>query len=184
MRQGRQIAAVGERYEDIADEAVAPYAFDRRAGKEGAETGIVERDQICEARRDEIVAGAERHFAGRHRKFVPRADSETIVAAIDAVADGTAELARDMALVLDGEIGNAAPRIKLIGRGEGIGGADVEAAMTLAAMIFFGRIRLNRQRRENRTEKKPRAEFTRDEIGVLALPAEAGASGRPVLNAI
>ena len=75
-------------------------------------------------------SAARRSFASRRRarELVPRADGEAIVAAIDAVADRGAELARDRALVLDGQVGDAAPRIELVGRREGVGRADVEAA--------------------------------------------------------
>ena len=61
------------------------------------------------------------------RELVPGADGEAIVAAVDAVADRVAEFARDRALVLDGKIGDAAPRIELVGRGKCRGRADVEA---------------------------------------------------------
>ncbi len=43
----------------------------------------------------------------------------------------------------------------------------------LPAMILFARVRLDVERREDGADEQPRAEFARDEIGVLALPAEA-----------
>ena len=84
------------------------------------------RASSASLRRHEIVARGELRLARGFGKFVPRADREAIVAAIDAIADGFAEFARDMSLMLDGEIGNAAARIELIGRREGLGRTDVE----------------------------------------------------------
>ena len=45
-----------------------------------------------------------------------------------------------MAGMLYGEIGDAAARIELIGRREGIGRADIEAAPAGAAMVALGRV--------------------------------------------
>ena len=115
----------------------------------------------------------ERDLVRGLRELVPRADRETIVAAIDAIADRLAEFARDVALVLDGEIGNAAPRIDLVGRGERARRTDVEAGVARAAMIALRRIGLDLERGEDRAQEQPRAEFARHEIGVLALPADA-----------
>ena len=42
-------------------------------------------------------------------------------------------------------------------------------------MVFFGRVRLELEVGEDRSEKEPRAELARDEVGVLALPADPGA---------
>ena len=64
------------------------------------------------------VARGELGLAAGLRELVPRADREAIVAAVDAVADQRAQLARDRALVLDGEVGDAAPRIEPVGRRE------------------------------------------------------------------
>ncbi len=116
------------------------------------------------------------------RELVPRADRQAIVAAIDAVADLLAELARDRALVLDGEIRNAAPRIEPVGRRERFGRADVETRAARAAMIGLRRIERQFQRREQRAQKQPRAELARHHVGVLALPAEPGGFGERLLH--
>jgi hypothetical protein len=76
--------------------------------------------------------------------------------------------------VLDGEVGNAAPRIEPIGRRERRGRANVEAGLAGAAMVALRRVRRQIERGENGAEEQPRAEFARHQIGVLALPAEAG----------
>ena len=91
-------------------------ALDRTAGEMSAETRLVEPGEIGERRRREIGARAQLRLTAEAGEFVPRADGETIVAAIDAIAHRRAKLGRDMALVLDRQVGNAAARIETIGR--------------------------------------------------------------------
>ena len=93
-----------------------------------------------------------------------------------------AQFARDRALVLDGQIGNAAPRIEPVGRGKRRGRADVEAGAAGAAVSGSGCIGRQFERGEDRAEKQPRAVLARHQIGVLALPAEAGARGERLLH--
>ena len=83
----------------------------------------------------QLVARGELGLAAFLRELVPGADRETIVAAIDAIADRLAKFVRDRSLVLDGEVGNAAPRIELVGRGKRRGRTDVETGLARAAMI-------------------------------------------------
>src|SRR3546814_12835720 len=66
-------------------------------------------------------------------KFVPRADGEAIIAAIDAVADPAPQRDGDRAIMLDREIGDAAPRIEAVRRGKGVGRARLLARRTAAA---------------------------------------------------
>ena len=49
-------------------------------------------------------------------------------------------------------------------------------------MIALGFVRRQVEVGEDRAEKQPRAEFAADEIGVLALPAEAGRRGERLLH--
>ena len=104
-------------------------------GEQRAERRVVEPRELGERGALQLVARGELRLAAGLRELVPRADRQAIVAAVDAVADRGAQLARDRALVLDGEVGDAAPRIELIGRREGLGRADVEAGAAGAAMI-------------------------------------------------
>src|SRR6185437_16412751 len=82
-----------------------------------------------------------------------------------------------MPFVLDGEIGDAARGIEAIGRGERRGRADIEAAPALAAVILMRRVRRQVEREIDLAEEKPGAEIARDEVGVLALPAEPSRFG-------
>ena len=93
------------------------------------------RARSARLRRLQRGARRELRFAAQLRELVPGADREAVVAAVDAVAHGAAELARDRSLVLDGEIGDAAPRIEPVGRREGRGRADVEAGPAGAAVV-------------------------------------------------
>ena len=135
------IAGIAGGDQHVAQEAVAADALDRRAREQRAEGGIVERQQVGERRLAQIVA--RRRASPRDaalRELVPRADGKAVVAAIDAVADRRAELERDRPLVLDGEVGDAAPRIEPVGRREGVGRADVEAGAAGAAMVVLRRV--------------------------------------------
>ena len=111
-------SGVADRDQHVAHKAVAADALDRRFREQRAKRGIVEPRQIRQRRRAQLLARGEFGFAPCLRELVPRADRQAIVAAIDAVADRLAEFVRDRALVLDREIGNAAPRIELVRRGK------------------------------------------------------------------
>ena len=95
--------------------------------KTRAECGVVEPRELGQRGRAQLVARGKLRLAPRLRELVPGADRQAIVAAIDAVADRFAEFVRDRSLVLDREIGDAAPRIELVGRGERRRRTDVEA---------------------------------------------------------
>ena len=97
------------------------------------------RAKFRERGRAQRVARGELGLAAGDRELVPRADGEAIVAAIDAVAHRGAKFARDRAFVLDGEIGDAAPRIEPVRRGEGRGRANVETGAAAAAIVRLGR---------------------------------------------
>ena len=108
---------------------LTPDPLDRRAGENFPERRIVEREQIGKTRRRKLGPrheGAVR--APRIGEAVPRAHREAIVAAVDAVAHRRAELVRDRAVMLDRQVGDAAPRIDPVRAEEGLGRADIEAA--------------------------------------------------------
>ena len=82
---------------------------------------------------------------------------------------------RDRSLVLDREVGDAAPGVELVGGREGVGRADVEAGPAGPAMVASpARPAAGSQIGQDRAEEQPRAEFARHQIGVLALPADSG----------
>ena len=170
----RGLAGIADRDQHIAHKAITGDALDRRAAEQFAKRRIVQRGEIGKPRRAQLRPRREGDFARSLREFVPGTDRQTVVAAVDAIADGAAEFLGDVVLVLDREIGNSEPRIDLVRRGKGIRRTDIQAVGTGAAAVRLRLVRLQLQRREDRAEKKPGAEFARDQIGMLALPAEAG----------
>ena len=84
--------------------------------------------------------------------------------------------------MLDREVGDAAPGVEPIGLRERGRRANVEAGAAAAAAVDLGLIRREVKRGEDGAKEQPRAELARDEIGVLALPAEPGAGGQRLLH--
>ena len=83
-----------------------------------------------------------------------------------------------MPLVLDRQIRDAAPRIEPVGRRKRRGRTGIQAGAGRSRNGRpLGSIGRELEREEDLAEKQPRAELPRNEIGVLALPAEAGAPG-------
>src|ERR1700730_9833058 len=149
------VAAVADRDQHVADEPVAADALDRRFCEQRAKRRIVEPYEIGQRSRAPFITRGEFCFAPGLRELIPRADGEAIVAAIDAVADRLTEFVRDRTLVFDGEIGNAAPGIELVGCWKRRGRADIEAGLARAAMVGLGVIARKVRRGEDRAEKQP-----------------------------
>src|SRR6185437_2665267 len=78
----------------------------------------------------EAMAHFEIRVRSRVGEFVPGTDELTVIAPEDAVADGRPQLDGNRALVLDGEIGDAAPCIELVWRDNGSGGTCRDARLT------------------------------------------------------
>ena len=106
-----------------------------------------------------VLMRGEFYFAACDCKFVPWTDREAIVAAIDPIADQRTQFAWDLPFVLNGEVGDAAPRIETIGRGKCCRWADLQTSATLAAVIAFGLVRRQFKRGEDCAEKQPGAEL-------------------------
>ncbi len=143
---------------------------------------VVQRGEIGQAGRLQLLAGVEGLLARRSRELVPGADRKAVVAAIDAVAQGFAIAVGDGPLVLDGQVRDAGPRIELEGRGEGIGRADVQARLAGAAVRLAGGVGRQLQVGQHRAQEQPRAVLAGDEVGVLSLPAETGGLGQGFLH--
>ena len=107
-------------------------------------------------------------------EFVPRADQLTIIATEDPVTHCLTELDRDTAAQLNGEIGDAAFRIHLIGRDKRIGRADIETGAAATAVVCCGFIDRQGQIGEKLTEEKPGAGLLVNQHRVLADPAQPG----------
>ena len=157
-------------------------SLDGRAAKARAKSRVIELEKLGERRIGGLFPDGESRLARSLRELVPGASGETVVAAENAIAHGLAELRRDVTLMLDGEVGDAAARIDLIGRRERARRADVETPSAAAAMILFRLVRRNHGRREDRADEEPGAEFARDKVRVLSLPAETCRGGKRLLH--
>ena len=139
--------------------------------------------EIGERRRVEVVAGGELRFPRRLRELVPRADREAIVAAIDAVADRPPEFARDRprrARSSDrrcsgGHRADRAPGRRWSDRCRGRRGRCRSGRSRLRPAAAPASV-------SDGAEEEPRAEVAADEIGVLALPADAGGGGERLFH--
>src|SRR3546814_6491157 len=96
---------------------------------------------------------------------------------------GRAQRARNVPLVLDGEVGDAASGVEPVRADGGLRRTDVPAAPARAAMIALRRVRLQRQIGEDFAEAPPGAEIQRHQVAVLALPAEAAGLGEVLFHA-
>jgi len=110
---------------------------------------------------------------GAAGKFVPRTDRQTIVAAIDPVAQRLAEFQRDRILQLDSQVGNTAPRIEPVGHRKSGSRAGILASRAGTATVAARWVRFKFQRGIDRPEEQPRTMVAADQVGVFALPAEA-----------
>src|SRR5256885_16422911 len=123
------------------------------------------------------MAHLEIRVRGRARELVPRTHQLAVVTAVDAMADRLAQLNRNGAVVLDGEVGDAASRIQPPGGDDRTGGAGRDARLAAAAVGAGALIHRQRQVRQDLAEKEPRAALACDEVGVLADPAEPRVAG-------
>ena len=125
---------------DVAQPAIVADTADGAALRALQESFLAPPEQLDQIRGIETVAWFKILFPGGLRKTVPRADQLAIVAAEYAVANLTAELFRNAGTELDGQIGNAAPRINGVGCDDGLGGANVNALGTVAAVVCNRRV--------------------------------------------
>src|SRR5208337_5550141 len=102
-------------------------ALDRPSGEAGAKRRIVEAGEFGEPRRGQVFARRELRLTPLLRELVPRTNGETIVAAVDPIADRCAQFARDRPFQLDRQVGNAAPRVEPVRRGKRLCRTRVEA---------------------------------------------------------
>jgi hypothetical protein len=128
FRQGRSIANIPQRHANIAKKAASFGTQDGGAGKALLESGFIKGQQISQFRGIQVRARMGTHQAALPGKAVPGADSEAIVAAVDAIADGWPEIHWDGPFQFDGQVGNATSGIELERSRDGLGGTSREAA--------------------------------------------------------
>ncbi len=181
LRPPVRIAGVADGDQHIAHEAVAADALD---GERGTARGTPHR-RAAPARpaaAREVRRAPQLRLARGLREFVPRADRQAIVAAIDAVADqrrgsraGYGPCARwsDRKCSAAHRAGRARERPRS-GRRRGRRGRRRNDRL--------GCVGRQIQRGEDRAEKQPGAEIARHQIGVLALPAQPGRGGQRLFH--
>ena len=131
----------------------------------------------------QTVPGGEVGLGVDFGEFIPRADQLAVIAAENAVADGRAEFLGDAALMLDGQITDAATRIQTVWCNDGAGRTDVDAARAGSSMPLRGQCRAAQlEVRIDFSEKKPGAFVLVDQAGVLADPAQTGIAGQSPLQ--
>src|SRR5688500_13242835 len=160
---------------EVAQPALVADAPDRRAAQPLVELGLAPREQLDQRGLVQPIARFEVLFIAQLRKSIPRTHDLAVVAAVHPVADERAQLLRGGALVLDGEVRDAAPRIELVGRADRLRRADVDAALAAAAVIVLRRIGRQRQVAIDLAQEEPRARIAVEEQRVLAAPAQARA---------
>src|SRR5690606_22154205 len=179
FRRGRSVA---QGHGDVAQPALVAAAADRAALGAAQELLLFPGEQLGEGGLVEVVAGAEVRLVGAPRELVPGTHQLAVVAAEDAVADRRAQLLRDPAVVLDGQVGDATPRIQPVGRGDRPGRTGGDAAAAGAAMRAGRRIHRQRQVQVNLAEEEPGAAVLVDQAGVLADPAQPGVAPQCALQ--
>ena len=169
--RGRRIAQC---YGDVAQPALVAAAPDRAAFGAVQELGFVPGEQLVQAGSVEVVACAEVGFVGALGELVPGADQLAVVAAVDAVAHQWPHVFGNGAIVLDGQVGNAAPCVQSLRPGDRTGGTDIDAARAGAAVCRGRHIDRQRDIDVDLADEEPRTAVAIDQAGVLADPAQPG----------
>lgn len=157
-------------------------AFDGGVLEEDAECFIGEGEEVAQLGGEEGFVGVEDGFAGCLGEFVPGANFQADIAAVDAVADGAAEFFGDGAFVFDGEIGNAAAGIDAVRCDDRVGGTGNNATDAFATMIDGGRISREGESGEDFCEEEPCAKAAMDLNGAFAVPTETRGRGKVALK--
>ena len=84
--------------------------------------------------------------------------------------------------MLDGEVGDTAAGVELVGRGDRLRGAGGDAARTFPAVVAEGGVRWEIEGGEQLGEEEPGAEAAVDLDSGFSVPAEAGIGGEVALE--
>ena len=120
-------------------------------------------------------------FARDLGEAIPGAGVETIVAAVNAVANRAAEFQRNGAVVLDGQVGNAAGGGELAWGGDGLGGTGCDAGGAFATMVARGLVAGDFEGGEEFAKEEPGAELAMNLHRRFTIPAESGGTGEIAL---
>ena len=169
---------VAQRHRQVALPARMADAADGAAFGAAQEFGLVPGPQLQQRgavqRRARVEVGKRRDLG----VLVPRAHQLAVVAAVDAVAEQRPQRFGDRAVVFDGQVGDAAPRIQLVGRDDGLRRTHIDAGAAAAAMGRGRRRGRQRQVDEDLAQEEHRAAVALQRQRVLAAPADAAARGQ------
>ena len=148
-------------------------AANRAAFGHAQKRGLVPLHQMHQLRRAQTVALVKVRQGAALRELVPRADQLTVVAAVNAVAHQGAQLQRYRPVVLYGQVGNAATRIQLVRRDDGLRRASADTGIATAAVIADRFTGCERHVDKNFTQKEKRTGLALQHQRVFAAPAQA-----------
>ena len=164
------IADVAQRDTDVAQQPASLRALDRAVAKALAKALLVQREQRNQrgARRRSGARGwnsnrsplTPKRSARAQRARPPSFTGQTCWQMSQpkmCVADQRAQLERDAAAQLDGEVRDAAAVIQHVGRDERVGRAGVQADLTLATVRAERRVRRQVEAGDDLRQKDPRS---------------------------
>src|SRR6266576_902978 len=150
---------IAKRHRNVAQKAAPLGAQNRTTAKALAKVFFIERQERDQFRRVQAGSWLVRRLRGRPRLDIVRANLLADVTTENMVADKRPQCARHPTLKLDGQIGNAAPRIEHVGPDKCTGGTRLKTKIAPAAAIANRTIIVQRQVEKQFTQKKPRAFF-------------------------
>ena len=115
-------------------------------------------------------------------KTIPGADFQAIVTAKDPVADQRSHFHGDGTFVFDGPVRDAATCVQFEGFGDRLGRAGLQTTYTMTAAIGLRFVRYQLEGGEYLGNKKPVAQLTRNEIGMLAREPQPSPLGEVPLH--
>jgi hypothetical protein len=131
-------APVAKGHGHVAEQAAAFGAGHGRAIKTGAERGFIQNQQVNQFGNGPIGVKFQKRGVGRVGVTPhPRTNFLAGIAAKNPVAQQRAQVNRNIALVLNGEVRNTTVAIQNVGGRKGVGGANSQAAGALAAGAGF-----------------------------------------------
>eukprot|EP00274_Cyanoptyche_gloeocystis_P001722 CAMPEP_0196663556 /NCGR_PEP_ID=MMETSP1086-20130531/53333_1 /TAXON_ID=77921 /ORGANISM="Cyanoptyche gloeocystis , Strain SAG4.97" /LENGTH=430 /DNA_ID=CAMNT_0041999421 /DNA_START=289 /DNA_END=1581 /DNA_ORIENTATION=+ len=182
---GRGIARVAEGDGHVAEEAAALDAEDGGVAEALLELVVVHPDEVREDRsRDLRCNGPPQRAVEVRVGSVPRTHGLAHVAAVDVVADETAQVERYAAFELDGQVRDAEARVQHERTHEGLSWAKVEALAASSTTFVFQarhlRVGIGRQREgcEDFADEETAARLRVDQHRVLTAKTEPCPCGK------
>ena len=177
LRRQLARAAVAGHGAGVAHQPVAAGAHQRRAGEAGGQVGVgAQRQQRRQRLRVACAPREQIRFRGSLGADRPGAHFLAQVAAEQPGADRRSQCFRYGTAVFDGEVGDAAPRVELVGGDDRPRRAHVDAIGAAAPAALGGRPGrlLDRQRGQQLSDEEPASPGAIDRQRVLAAKAHPG----------